>query len=93
VRVGSVGLALQHGPEGIDVAADILARNRVITAVFWPLDGEVLCDEGGEIKARLLLLLPIALGDDPRCLVAIASTNVLLSGKTRWICTSWNRRP
>jgi hypothetical protein len=51
------------------VAAHILARNGVITAVLWPLDGEVLCHKGGEIKAWLLLLLLIALDDDPRCIL------------------------
>ena len=51
------------------MAADILARNGVIAAVRRPLDGEVACHKGGEIKSRLLSLLVIALDDDRRCIL------------------------
>ena len=51
------------------MAADILARNGVIAAVGRPLDGEVPCHKGGEIKSRLLSLLVIALDDGRRCIL------------------------
>ena len=48
------------------MAADILPRNRPVTAVLWPLNGEVPCDKASQIKPWLLLLLLIALDNDRR---------------------------
>src|SRR5262245_54783174 len=62
---GSVrGLALKHGPQLVDMRADVLAGNGAILALLRALHDEVALNERGKVETGLTALVPIALHDD-----------------------------